>query len=304
MGCNAVKAMRARAACPYTRIRSLAARMAAGLALALCASLATAQMALDVIALHHRTAEELIPVLQPMLVREGSISGVRGQLVVRTTPENLAELRRILASIDIPRRRLLITVAQDLAADGRRRGAEVSGTLRTDDQLRLSIPGTGVAPARGGVQARLVDDRSTEHLRVLQSVQVLDGHSAYVQTGQSAPVPERRITRSVGGGRVVEQVVESADYRSVETGFYVMPRVAGERVTLDISSRREAFTARQPGALDVQRAVTSVSGRLGEWLEVAAVTEERSAENDVLLGRSSSARAESRSVLLKVEALR
>jgi hypothetical protein len=193
-------------------------------------------------------------------------------------------------------------VAQDVAADGRRRGAEVSGTVRGGD-ARLVIPGGGPAP-RDGVQARVYDNRSQENLRVLQTVQVLEGRSAYVQVGQSVPLPERRVTRSVVGGRVVEQVVEGTEYRNVDTGFYVTPRVLGERVTLDISSQREALVARRPGAVDVQRATTTVSGRLGEWIEVAGSSEERSTERDVLLGRAGGTRAESRSVLLKVDEIR
>jgi len=102
------------------------------------------------------------------------------------------------------------------------------------------------------------------------------------------------------GGRVVE----STEYRDVDTGFYVLPRVSGERVTLDIASQREALIARRPGAVDVQRATTTVSGRLGEWIEVAGSSEERSSERDVLLGRAGGIRAESRSVLLKVEEIR
>src|SRR5688572_17954799 len=122
---------------------------AAGLPLAAWSARGWGQMVLEVIPLKYRTAEEIIPILQPMLAREGSVSGLRGQLVVRTTPANLEELRRILASVDVAPRRLQITVAQDVGSDSQRRGAEVSGSLRTDDQLRLSIPGTGVAPRDG-----------------------------------------------------------------------------------------------------------------------------------------------------------
>jgi hypothetical protein len=237
-----------------------------------------------------------------MLARDASISGLRGQLVVRTTRSNLEEIRRILASIDVAARRLQITVAQDLAADGIRRGAEISGTVREGD-VRLSVPGTGPTP-RDGVQARVYDSRSVENLRVLQTVQVLEGRSAYVQTGKSIPLPERGVTRSVIGGRIGEQVVEGVEYRNVDTGFYVMPRISGDRVTLDISSQREALNARRPGAIDVQRAATTISGRLGEWIEVAGSSEERSSERDVLLGRAGGTRAVSRSVLLKVDEIR
>lgn len=272
------------------------------LALLVCAAAAPAQMVLEVIPLRHRTVEEVIPVLQPMVARDASLSGMRGQLIVRTTPANLEEVKRILASIDVAARRLQITVAQAVAGQGERRGAEISGSVGSGD-ARLNVPGTGRPPPRDGVEARIYDNRASENVRVMQTVQVLEGRSAYVQTGQSVPQRGRTVTRSVVGGRVVEQVVDGVDYRNLDTGFYVTPRLSGDRVTLDISTQREAPGGR-PGAVDVQRVNATVSGRLGEWLEVAATSEERSTQRDALLGRGGASRSENRSVLLKVDELR
>ena len=275
-------------------------RKLAAVVLLACASAAWGQMALEVIPLKHRTAEELIPILQPMLPREASITGVRGQLVVRTTPANLAELKRILASIDVAPRRLMISVAQYGAADGRARGAEVSGSVRADDNARLSTgPGR-----RDGVQARIYDTRTLDNVSVVQTVQALEGRTAVVQVGQSVPVRERQVTRSIVGGRVVEHVVDGVDYRNASTGFLVTPRLSGDRVTLEIAPQREVFVAPRPGAIDAQRVTTTVSGRLGEWIEVAAVSEERGSDREVLLGRAGDIRRDSRSVLLKVDELR
>ena len=178
-------------------------------------------------------------------------------------------------------RRLMISVAQGVAADGARRGADSAAS-----------------------QPRVWDSRSTENLRVLQTVQALEGRSAVVQLGQSVPVRERHVTRSIVGGRMVEHVVDGVDYRSANTGFLVVPRLTGDRVTLEIAAQREAFIAPHAGAVDTQRVVTTVSGRLGEWIEVSAMSQERGSDSEVLLGRAGSSRAESRSVLLKVDELR
>ncbi len=270
----------------------------ATLALALCAASALAQTVLEVIALKHRTAEEVIPVLTPLLAREGSLSGLRGQLIIRTTHENLGEILRALTAIDTPMRRLRITVAQDVSREGTRHGGEVA--LRTDDNLRLTIPSAPRATG-SGVEVYALDARNTDNLRVMQTVQVMDGSTAYVQAGRSAPVPQQTITRSVVNGRVVERVTDSVDYRSASTGFYVVPRVSGDRVTLDVSAQREALLRHVPGMVDDQRVVTTVAGRLGEWIDVAVMGEQRGSERDGLLGRSSAARTENRSVVLKVE---
>jgi hypothetical protein len=260
-------------------------------------------MSVEVIALKYRPAEEMIPVLQPMLAKGGSLSGLRGQLVVRTTPANLAELRRVLATVDSAPRRLLISVAQDSAYDATRRGAEISGSLRAEDDLRLTIPGSAGAP-RHGVQARVYDSRSLDNVRVTQTVQVLEGRSAFINSGVEVPVRERRTVRSVVNGRVVDQVVDDVHYRSADTGFQVTPRVAGDIVTLDVSPQREAFVQGAPGVVEAQRVVSTVSGRMGEWIELGAVTRERSSDREVILGRAGGTRTQSRSVLVKVEELR
>lgn len=270
------------------------------IALLVWTSAVWSQTVVEVIPLKHRAAEELIPVLQPMLPRDGSITGVRGQLVVRTTPANLAELRRILASIDVAPRRLMITVAQYAAADGRARGAEISGSVRADDHVRFSAG----SARRDGVQARIYDSRSLDNATVTQTVQALEGRTAYVQVGRSVPVRDRQVARSIVGGRVVEHLFDGVDYRNASTGFLVTPRLTGDRVTLELSPQREVFVEPTPGAIDVQRVTTTVSGRLGEWIEVAGSSEQRGSERGELLGRAGDMRSDSRSVLLKVDEIR
>lgn len=268
-------------------------------------TVALAQMTVEVVPLKYRSAEELIPLLQPMLVRDGTISGLRGQLVVRTTRENFRELRRVLDTVDVAPRRLLVTVAQESASDTSRRGAEISGSLRTDERLRLTAPRSGPGGREpDGVSARVYDTRNVDGMNVLQTLQVLEGRSAFIQTGSSQPASERRVVRSVVNGRIVDQVVDSVDYRQADTGFHVIARVASDRVILEISPQRETFVQRAPGVADVQRVSSTVSGRLGEWIELASVSQERHGEREALLGRAGSSRTENRSILVRVEELR
>jgi type II secretory pathway component GspD/PulD (secretin) len=268
-------------------------------------------MVLEVIPLKYRAAEQVIPVLQPMLPPGASVSGFQNQLVVRTTPDNLQELRRILASLDAAPRRLLITVMQETDRERERRAAGISGSVG-GEHGRVTVPEN--APRRGAevvlrdgddhLRARALESRAAGGVRASQTLQVLEGSSAFIQTGRAAPVTTRRVERSVVGGRVVEQVVESTDYREALTGFYVLPRVSGDRVMLEVSPQREAFSRRAPGAIDVQRVVTALSGRLGEWIEVGGVGETRSEERSTAFGAGGVSAAERTRVLIKVEELR
>jgi type II secretory pathway component GspD/PulD (secretin) len=266
---------------------------------------------LEVIPLKYRTAEQVIPLIQPMLAHEGSVSGLQNQLIVRTTPGNLAEIRRILASVDTMPRRLLITVRQDADNDRSRRAAEISGSVG-NDHARVTIPGSG--DRRGGsvvlnegddrLRARMLDSRSTASDRNTQTLQVLEGNAAFIRIGQSVPVPRRQVTQTVINGQVVSQVVDSVEYRDVSSGFQVVPRVAGERVTLDINPQNDTLNRRIPGAVNVQRVATTVSGRLGDWIEIAGLDQERNREQSALLGRTSSGGSDNRRVLIKVEELK
>jgi len=278
-----------------------------------CTAAALAQTTiLEVIPLRYRQAAEVIPIIQPMLAREGSVSGFQGQLVVRTTPANLEEIKRVLAAVDTAPRQLLITVRQDAIVERSRSQADVSADVG-GDHARVVIPPSSRDP-RGGnvvlgdgddrVRVHVLEGRSVEDDRNTQSLRVMEGREAFVRVGQSVPVRERQVQRTVVGGRVVERVVEGTQYHDVASGFYVLPRLSGDRVTIDISPQRESLSRQVPGAVNVQSMVTTVSGRLGEWIEIGGVGQDASGQQSVLLGQTATATRDSRRVLIKVEEAR
>ncbi len=298
--------------CKRSARRAVLVRAALALVLALGAVPTRAEAALEVIPLHYRTAEEVIPVLRPMLAPEGTLSGFKGQLIVRTTPENLAEIKRILASLDSAPRQLLITVRQDADLDRQRSTAGVSGSVGGEN-ARVTVPPASRERYGGSVVLREGDNRVRAHVlesssagtdRNTQTLRVLEGREAFIRAGQSVPVRGRQVTRTVVGGQVVEQVVDTTQYRDVTTGFYVRARVSGDRVVLDVSPQRETLSQDIRGGVNVQRVVTTVSGRLGEWMELGGVGQTATAEQSVLLGRASSATRDDRRVLIKVEEIR
>lgn len=285
----------------FSRLRAACCAVFLAAAAVLFAPRALAQATvLEVIPLKYRTAEQVIPIIQPMLAKGGSVSGLQSQLVVRTTPGNLQEIRRILASVDAKPRRLLITVKQDADSDASRSAAEVSGSVRIDGgSTRI-----GTGPNDEGLRARVIDTRRVQSERNQQTVQVLEGNSAFIRIGQSVPVPRQQMMQTVIGGQVVTQVVDNVEYRDVGTGFQVLPRVSGDNVTLDINPQHDTLNRQLPGAIDTQHVATTVSGRLGEWIEIAGLDQDRSRGQSVLLGRASGSGADNRRVLIKVEELK
>lgn len=206
--------------------------------LAFWAGLAFGQGSLEVIELRHTTAERVIPALRPHLEPGGVLTGQRNQLIVRTSPENLAELRRALAALDRPARRLEISVRFE----------------GSDERARASLEADARISNRGSrVEIRASESRGLGAERVDQRLQVLEGGRAVIATGESRPLQLR-------DGAIVQDIV---------TGFEVLPRLAGDMVILDIAPQRQSPAA--AGAVQTMGAATTVRARLGEWVELGGI---------------------------------
>ena len=88
------------------------------------------------------------------------------------------------------------------------------------------------------LRARVVDSQQAGSERIAQTVQVLEGYSAFIRVGEARPVRNRQVVRTMVNGQLVDRVIESTDYVEAATGFNVRPRLQGDRVTLDIDPQR------------------------------------------------------------------
>lgn len=210
-------------------------------AVLLAAGGARAQYALEILSLRHRAADQVLPTLRPLVEPGGALTGQGNQLFVRTSPGNLAELRRALETIDQPARRLEIAVRFDDSFEASRRSLGASGRI-------------GSGGSRVEVRAR--DSSASAQERVDQRLQVLEGSHARVYTGQSQPVRERRYIQTPGG--VVSQ--EVTVLQDTRAGFEVVPRLVGSRVQVDIVD-----------ANGTNAGYATASGPLGEWFELGSV---------------------------------
>jgi type II secretory pathway component GspD/PulD (secretin) len=253
------------------------------------ASAALAQGTLEVIPLRHRTAEQVIPVLQPLLEPGGALSGQFNQLIVRTSPANLAQIRAALDAIDRPQRRLTILVRFDSAQDSSRRNVQGAARIASDGHS---------TSASGAVRIDNANSRQEE--RVDQRIQVLEGGRATIAAGQSRPVRVRQVIQTPSG----PVVQESTEIAGAATGFVVVPRLAGAEVILDIAPQRENFVPGRSGAIQTERIESSVRGRLGEWFELGGTGSSSSRTERGMLSSSDRSATGDRRIWVKVEETR
>ena len=230
------------------------------------------QTIIEVIQLKHRTTNEIIPLIDPFLDKQGALSGMQGKLIIRTTPENLREIKQLLNEIDNAPRRLMITVKQNVDSVTARNLLKLSGNIRKKG-TQVKIAGrTGkrglVSKNSFGKSNLNVQAHNNQHLEKdnnTQQIQVLDGGHALIHIGKSLPIPLRNIIHTPQG----THVIESTQFRDATVGFTVIPSVRGNNVTLEVISQRNRPDHQlSGGAINVQQINTSVSGRLGEWINL------------------------------------
>lgn len=259
------------------------------------AALASAQSRVEIIQLKHRLASELIPILQPLLGDQGSLTGMGYKLIVKTTPQNMRTVKQVLSKLDTAPRSLRIIVKQGLRSYFYAREAEISGQVRLSDKGVIGVnPGGSGGPGLSGtlagkdghVSGRLHEDRFSEDTMRTQQVVTLEGRPASIQIGQRIPFE----TFSPNEGKTVE-------FKDVVTGFSVLPRVNGNNVVLDIHPQVSSMGA---GIINFQEVHTTVSGKLGEWIEVGALAEDSSTYGSRILANTQVRSNDKRSVFMKV----
>lgn len=242
---------------------------------------------LEVITLKHRRAEQLLPQLIFFVESGGAISGKDNLLFLRASSKNQAEIHKLVEALDTPLRRLVIQVRQEGENDSEAGGADVAGRVMLG----------GGAPAVQG-SAGLYQREQNSRRTTSQQVQTLEGERASIMNGQSLMLPMRQIIVTPAGVVIAQSIVQY----DLGTGFVAVPRLNGDQVTLEISPFDDT-AGRLPGSVNVQRLVTTVSGRLGEWISLGGSDIHTSGTQREIAGYGVKSASRQRRLLLKVDEL-
>jgi len=261
------------------------------------AGTAFADYPIEVIELKSRSYEEILPLVQPFVGSDGTVTGMGSSLVIKAAPERVSEIKRLLATLDRPPKRLRILVDN---GDNRARsssGYRASADIKTGNgQISINSPGYPVDNSRAEV--RLHDRQSSTTQSSQQFVQAMEGQPAYISSGLQVPL--RTTERYYGGGIPYQRT--TTQLQDVTRGFYVVPRVSGDTVTLEIAQHNDQ-PGRRYGVVDTQRIESVVHGRLGEWIDLGGLDTTETAHQGGL-GRSvNSQQGRLQGIQVKVECL-
>jgi hypothetical protein len=231
---------------------------------------------LQIIHLNYRSAEEIIPLVRPLI-------------------DN-----KLLKELDRPLQQLIISVRQDRQFTGENARHGVAGSIG-NDKSRLQF-GRPARPGGLNMQYRNDDDILQANTRqrdvaiddnVSQQVRTISGQPAYITIGQSRPVPQQQTI--VHRDQVIQ--TQNTYYQDSITGFYVTPRVHGEQVILQIYTQRQ-----QPIDYRVESSQisTSVQGKLGEWIALGGSDENSNQSGSGLFQKNNRSSNDLRNVSVRV----
>lgn len=236
------------------------------------------------LSLRHALPEQIVPVLQPQLSADSSLSSYGQQLILNATPAEYRQISALLEQIDRAPRSLLISVR------GQEQGSEQNRNYALNGQA-----GDGAVQVRGGNTSQW---RSFSETRVfvnqgvqqdsrngVQQVRAVEGMAAFINNGsvhslRSGPYGAREPT-------------------PVTSGFYATARLLdNDEVVVDIVQQNQRMTR---GAIDTQSLRTQVRGRLGEWITLGGVDSTRSGASRELTRYSSENAASLTGIAIRID---
>lgn len=240
-----------------------------------------------VIPLKHRLAEEVVPLLRPLLAPGESVTGMDSRLIVRVSPRTLSQMEQVLAEVDTPRRNLRISVRHAGLGESSQDQQGISGNVgRSNTRIIVSNghPNSGAGTitrrgADGGVQLRTQRHSTRTNTSSSQNLTVMDGGHAFLRVGESIPQVQQFLV--LVGNRPT--VLTGTQYRDVTTGFEVEPRVVGEQIRLAVTPRLAFRGDQGVQTVNFQELRTVVMVKAGEWVDLGGVVESANEVNRQIL---------------------
>lgn len=229
------------------------------------------EMPISIVTLSYRSANAIIPLIKPVMPKGSTLVGDKNHLIIRTTPQNLAEITEMIKTLDRPPQVLAITVKQ---------GAQT-------DQWQMRNP----------EKVRIIETRSHGGENDEQTVQVLDGEMAFIQTGKEIQILKAvdDVTSDTEHG-----IVAGIDYKKVQTGFYVLPQLQGDRVLLVISRNRDVLSRTGNGDIDTTQMETRTIIPLDTWTPLGGVSHAATNTQNVVTYSAGDIRQELSTIYVKV----
>lgn len=244
------------------------------------------EIVMEIIPLSNRPASEIYPLVAPLLDVSDSLIPNGFNLIVKTTPAKLRELKAVIKKLDTSLTNLTITVVQTQNFSAEQLNAGIGINLVVNNLSR----------SQGYVKGRYQQQHRQNNINNEQVLMTLEGTAAHIKVGRHHPISHTQVYYSAFGERIESQQTQLIE---ASTGFVVLPRLNGEQVILEISPW--SGTLQNNGNINTQEVTTTFRTRLGEWIEIGAVNQQHNSETTENLSYQQKNHIKRLRIMVKVE---
>lgn len=252
---------------------------------------AFAETEFKIITLQHRFANDLLPIIEPMVGAEGTATGMDNQLILRASPERMREIEATVAKLDAARVNRKITVNTSNNVQTRQERTEASGKVKVG---KVTVGNDRRASPNSG-NVDIARNTSNTQQNSSQFINVLDGERAFIRVGQIVPFTQEWLTIT----RRYVQIERTTDWQEISTGFAVRPRTVGNQVELEITPRIARLN--QQGFIDFEELTTTLRVTLGDWVDIGATMQQNDEVSRKILGIQNLSSLQKNNLSIKVD---
>ena len=226
--------------------------------LVLALALATAGLhaqEIEVLRLRFRSADQLLPLVQPLMAPGSALAGRGNELFLRAPSASANEIKRLIAALDHAPRALVVTISDSPGVE----------TIHPADAAGgVTIASRDAAASRStDANARAGNERTVSARASAQTLRVKEGERVRVALPAAIAFTFRRWTAQDSGSRIASD--HAVSYEAI-ADFFLHVEVAGEVALLDVTPVDAAMAG---AAADQSSLAAQVQARLGDWVELA-----------------------------------
>jgi hypothetical protein len=211
-------------------------------------SIQTLHAELFVHQLHHQPAANIIPVIQPHLSTETSITAKGFQLFVDGSKKDNQKVINILQTLDTKLKQYFI---------------EVKILNHEMDRYQLNATNIKIANQSGEVKIKRHQTQNHQTNGDNYSLRTTENYQALVTTDETFPT--NQVINQYG------HLLPSSGKTTINSGFYITVQQTGPQiVALTVSAQQQNRQVNNNRSINSSSASTRVSGKLGKWLLVAS----------------------------------
>jgi len=220
---------------------------------------------LEIIELKHRSIEDVIPVIKPLLNKNERVSGTANQLIVKASAETIALVKKILKKIDTPVKQFIVTVKYARESQQDQRSVNLS---------------TNISPSHSNTEIRVISTHDDENSFRSQQLQVTEGHWANFNIIQLIPINEFKLFVSSFNSSVNSNInsgyssgydsafQSSTEYKKTGAALRVLATMRNKAVHLKIATHYSKQNTYDNRKIDSISAMTEISGPFGKWIDI------------------------------------